>query len=374
MSASLPTVCRFKRSLHALRRRRVAGNGPCIPLRRRSPGFTLVELLVVIAIIAVLIGLLLPAVQSAREAARRSSCSTNLKQVGLGLQSYHSARGRLPPGGFTDAPAIGGSGGGWGSAWTVFLIPYIEMQDLFDRFVFTGGSGWGGGASNNCREASNVPMKHYLCPSTSVGTIAPAPHSGSNISRNHYVGIAGAVAGLIPGHTETRFFTNGGAAGCCSGGIAGGNGVLYPGGFVNFREISDGLANTMAVGEQNDWLLTQNGSRVSWGTGLLHGWMIGWHSQGAPNGGNAGDARHFQMTTIRYRVNQKMGWPDAPGNCGATGVCENVGSNVPLNSAHPGGVHTLMCDGSVRFVGDSLALDVLARLATRDDGQILGGQ
>jgi prepilin-type processing-associated H-X9-DG protein len=75
------------------------------------------------------------------------------------------------------------------------------------------------------------------------------------------------------------------------------------------------------------------------------------------------------MTTIRYRINQKTGWPDAPGNCGATGVCENVGSNVPLNSAHPGGVHLLMCDGSVQFVSDAVALDIVARLATRDDGQ-----
>lgn len=332
-------------------------------------GFTLVELLVVIAIIGVLVGLLLPAVQAAREAARRGACMNNLKQVGLALQSYNSAKGSLPPGGFTDAPQVGGSGGGWGSAWTVFVTPYIEMQSLFDQFVFTGGSGWGTGASNNCRVASNVPMKVYLCPSSPVGAIAPAPHSGTNISRNHYVGVAGAIAGLIPGHTETRFFTNGGAAGCCSGGIAGGNGLLHPGGFVKFQQVTDGLSTTIAVGEQNGFLQTQNGTRVSWGTGLLHGWMIGWHSAGSPNGGNAGDARHFQMTTIRYQINQTTGWPDLPGNCGATGVCENVGSNVPLNSAHGGGVNIMMGDASTRFLNETVSLEVLARLATRDDGQ-----
>jgi len=354
---------------------RRADRGRLVPGHRTARrAFTLVELLVVIAIIAVLIGLLLPAVQSAREAARRSACSNNLKQVGMGLQSYNSARGRFPPGGFTDAQPIGGSGGGWGSAWTVFLTPYIELQNVFDRFVFTGGSGWGGAASNNCQVASNLPMPTYLCPSSPVGTIAPSPHSGTNVSRNHYVGIAGAVAGLIPGHTETRFFTNSGAAGCCSGGIAAGNGALFPGGFVSAQQVTDGLSNTMAVGEQNDFLVTQNGTRRDWGTGLLHGWMIGWHSQGVPNGGNAGDARHFQLTTIRYPVNQKTGWPDAPGNCGATGVCENVGSNVPLNSAHSGGVNVVMCDGAVRFIGDATPLEMLARLATRDDGQTNPGQ
>jgi prepilin-type N-terminal cleavage/methylation domain-containing protein/prepilin-type processing-associated H-X9-DG protein len=333
-------------------------------------GFTLVELLVVIAIIAVLIGLLLPAVQSAREAARRSSCTNNLKQMGIGMHAFASARGRLPHGGFSDQPPIG-TGGGWGSAWTVFLTPYIEFQNLFDTFTFTGGSGWGASASTNCAAASNIRMTTYLCPATAAGVIAPSPHSGSNISRNHYVGVAGAVAGLIPGHTETRFFTNSGAAGCCSGGIAGGNGLLFPGGAVRFAEIADGLSQTMLVGEQNDFLTTVSGQRVTWGTGLLHGWMIGWYGTAAPNGGNAGDARHFQMTTIRYRINQKEGWPDAPGNCGATGVCDNVGSNVPLNSAHPGGAGVLMADGAVRFLSEAVPLDVLGRLATRDDGQAI---
>ncbi|MFM8493985.1 MAG: DUF1559 domain-containing protein [Planctomycetia bacterium] len=342
-------------------------------------GFTLVELLVVIAIIGLLIALLLPAVQAARESSRRSACANNFKQIGLGLHSCHSARGRLPPGGHSDTPPIGtGAPANMGSAWTVFLLPYIEMQDLFSRFVFTGGSGWGTAASNNYQVASNVPLKPYLCPSTSVGTVSQIIPSGTNISQNHYVGVAGAVAGLIPGHAETRFFRGGPATstqGCCSGGIAGGNGVLVPGAFVAFRQISDGLSNTMAIGEQNDWLVTQNGTRERWGSGLLYGWMIGSPLSAAPSGAAAvGDARHFQMTTIRYRINQKTGWPNSPGDCPATGVCQNVGNNVPLNSAHPGGVQAVMCDGSVRFLTDAVALDVLARLATRDDGQPISAE
>jgi len=334
---------------------------------KRLRGFTLVELLVVIAIIGVLIGLLLPAVQSARESARRSNCTNNLKQIGVGVHSFANARHRLPHGAFSDMPPIG-SGEGWGSAWTVFLLPFIEFQSLFDKFTFTGGSGWGPSASNNCAAASNVRMTTYLCPSTAVGVIAQAPHSGSNISRNHYVGVAGAVPGLIPDYTETRFFT-----GRDLGGIAGGNGLLIPGGAVQLKAITDGLSKTMLVGEQNDFLTTVSGQRVPWGTGLMHGWMLGWWGAWEPNGSDTSDARHFQLTTIRYRVNQKEGWPDAPGtgNCVATGVCENVGTNVPLNSTHPGVAGVLMADGAVNFLSDAVPLDVLGRLATRDDGQVI---
>lgn len=337
-------------------------------------GFTLIELLVVIAIIAILIGLLLPAVQKVREAAARMRCQNNLKQIGIAIHAFHDARGHLPSGGTSDVPPYG-QGGGWGSAWTVFILPFIEQDNLFRNFVFNGGSGWGASASNNCAWASNVRLPLYICPSSPVGDIAPAPHSGTNISMNHYVAVTGAVPGLIPGFNETRFFTNSGAAGCCSGGIAGGGGALVPGVQVRLalNQLPDGTTNQILVSEQNDFLTTQNGTRVRWGTGLLHGWMIGWHTSATPNGGgNVGDARTFQMTTIRYNINQKTGWTNPPGNCGATGVCDNVGTNIPLNSAHSGGVNTLMGDGSVRFMRDSTALSVLAALATRDDGLPVG--
>jgi len=328
-------------------------------------------LLVVIAIIAVLIGLLVPAVQKVREAANRMKCSNNLKQIGIGLHAYHDVNNGMPFGGLSDAPPLG-SGGGWGSAWTVWLLPYIEQDSLFKRFTFTGSSGWGGAsATNNLNASSNVRLNTYQCPSSPINDAAPSTFAGTNISRNHYVGISGAINGLITGYTETRIFTNGGAAGCCSGGIASGGGVLMPGKQVRMADITDGTSNVMVASEQNDFLTTQNGSKVSWGTGLLHGWQIGWYGSTAPNGGNTGDARTFQMTTIRYAINQKAGWTNAPGNCGAQGVCDNIGTNIPLNSAHSGGVNAVMADGSVRFLSDSTTLSNLAMLATRDDGRPL---
>jgi prepilin-type processing-associated H-X9-DG protein len=256
----------------------------------------------------------------------------------------------------------------------VFILPNMEQDNLFRRFTFTGGSGWGASASNNCAAATGAGIKNYLCPSSPVGTVAPSPHSGSNIQMNHYVAIAGAVPGLIPGFAETRWANNGGATNCCSGGIASGGGAMVVGTDVKLaiNQISDGSSNVILVSEQNDFLTLDNGQRVAWGTGLLHGWMIGWPRTNTPagNGPNLGDVRHFQTTTIRYRINQKTGWPanGGTGNCASVGVCQNTGSNIPLNSGHSGGVNALYGDGSVKFLRDSLPVATLAQLATRDDG------
>ncbi len=338
---------------------------------RQHRGFTLIELLVVIAIIAILIGLLLPAVQKVREAAARAKCQNNMKQIGLAVHTFHDARGYLPTGGTRDTPLYGGNGnGGWGSAWSVFILPGMEQSALFSRFTFPGGSGWG--SANNYNQATNARIPNYLCPSSPTGDTVPSPFAGSNIQANHYVAVTGAINGLIPGYTETRIFNNNGSVGCCSGGIASAGGAIVPGidAKLALNHLTDGTTNVILVSEQNDFLTTANGNKVKWGVGLLHGWMIGWHTTATPNNGtNIGDARTFQMTTIRYAINRKTGWTNAPGNCGTQGVCDNMGTNIPLNSAHSGGVNALMGDGSVRFLRDSLDIATLARLATRDDGQ-----
>src|SRR5688572_20372185 len=136
-------------------------------MRNRSnlhrSAFTLIELLVVIAIIAILIGLLLPAVQKVREAAARMECSNNLKQMGIGIHAYNDARRHMPPGAVSDQPPVG-SNGGWGSNWHIFILPYIEQDNLFKRMLFTGGSGWGTNANNNCTAINNFVIPIYRCP------------------------------------------------------------------------------------------------------------------------------------------------------------------------------------------------------------------
>jgi hypothetical protein len=187
-----------------------------------------------------------------------------------------------------------------------------------------------------------------------------------------YVGIAGAVNGLVPGYNDGRVNRGGTSQGCCgSGGIISGGGTLFPYSQVRLVEMTDGTSNTMMISEQGDYLTTANGTRVAWNAAGPHGWMIGVGGGNAPPSYNPNsDARAFNVTTIRYAINQKRGWPDG-GHCGNTGVCENTGQNTPLNSAHSGGVIIGMGDGSNRFLSDSTSVSILALLAIRDDGQVI---
>jgi len=346
-------------------------------MRRRRSGFTLIELLVVIAIIAILIGLLLPAVQKVREAASRMKCQNNLKQMGIAMHAYHDGKGYLPPGGANDAPPFGTVAGGWGSSWMVYLLPYIEQGNFFQNWQLANSSGWGNGVDGALLNAVVISM--YRCPSTTLpitqnGLTNPTTNPGGNGTAMvpTYAAIAGAVNGLIPNFSDSRTNAGGGGAGCCTGGIIAGNGVLFPNSQITLVGIADGTSNTILVSEQADYLTTTSGQRVSWNASGPHGWAIGAQNGVPPNYHGGGDARAMQMTTIRYPINQKTGWTPTPGNCGSQGVCDNTGQNIPLNSTHTGGVNALFGDGSVRFIRDSLSIVTLAQLAVRDDGLPLG--
>lgn len=339
-------------------------------------GFTLVELLVVIAIIGTLVGLLLPAVQAAREAARRSHCQNNLKQIGLGILSHHDARNRLPPGGAQDQVPFGtwatpnNAALEWGTSWMTYILPYIEESQLYSTLDLSQGSGFGTASIGNRQKISKVFISTWWC------TSAPFPKAasfqgwgGGNIMAATYTAVSGAVDGLIPGFQETRTRTGSGGT---TGGIVSGGGALIPNGQLRLSHLLDGSSKTVAVSEQADYLVSTNGSRQPWRAGYEIGWMGGCgDSKLLPSYVRAGgaDNRTLNQSTIRYPLNKKTGWATGTGDCAGTGVCKDQGANIPLNSAHTAGVNAVFCDGSVRFFADSMSVAALARAATRDDGQ-----
>ena len=354
------------------------------PTRERS-GFTLIELLVVIAIIAILIALLLPAVQQAREAARRSSCKNNLKNIGLALHNFQDVYDTLPAGGGDDQPPFGKVRGAWGASWMALILAQMDQTAMYDQMMFTNGSGWGGSANHNKGVVDGIVIEAYKCPTTQLPDFCRSVHGGGTSPRGGpytimaptYAGVSGAVDGLIPNYRPARWWHGApGTASCCSGGIAAQDGMLFAGDAVKLEDASDGASNTLLVGEYSDWLYDQSGTERDYRSSGQHGFIIGWHHANTPTqpaiGGQQTDSRVFNCVTLRYRLNQKTGWTNWPGNCGGTGVCDNASTNPPFNSPHAGGVQFVLGDGSVIFLSENIDFATLARLCVRKDGQAVG--
>ena len=322
-------------------------------MRRRS-AFTLIELLVVIAIIAILIGLLLPAVQKVREAAARMSCSNNLKQISLALHSYHDAYGRLPTGGEHSTL------GGYGVSWMVMILPYIEQGNIYQRMTFTGTSGGSQEHTGlfylhtqNGAAANGAKISVFLCPSnTFTDNMAVAGPCPQGLVRPTYVGINGGM-----GHqTAIDYGPN---TGHWASGVVSKGGVLPlapPRTGPTLVAITDGTSNTLAVSEQSDFCRNSANAKVDGRSDHGHTFLMG---------GNHGDPRTWNTTTIRYAINNRT-WENV-------GVGDSFyGQNKPLTSPHTGGVMGAFVDGSVKFLRDSTPLPTLYNLANRDDGNVLG--
>jgi prepilin-type N-terminal cleavage/methylation domain-containing protein len=338
-------------------------------MRRRA--FTLIELLVVIAIIAILIALLLPAVQQAREAARRTQCKNNLKQIGLGLHNYHDVFNTLPPG------ALASSVGGWGTSWYMRILPQIDQAPLYSNFTFNGTHhGWtspsGGpeGAANGVI-LGQAAITWAICPSSPLPAKRDTGSVFTTISQYH--GIMGASTG--------NGFTNPASSsalccGCCGGqqatGVISGSGSLVIGRSIGFKDMTDGTSNVMVVGEASNFIWSADpaagGSKTVVVNGA-HGMMMGTPNLTTVENSPGGMfERPFNLTTVRYAPNA----PAIDNNVNWPGVGDNYGSNNPLSSAHTGGVQILLGDGSARFLSDNVDLLTLRLLSTRNDGKTLG--
>jgi len=303
----------------------------------RTSGFTLVELLVVIAIIGILIGMLLPAVQAVREAARRTQCQNNMKQLGLAILNSESGQGSLPRcGAFAD------TGVQFDFSWFIRILPFCEggnYHDLLDQSP-TQDRGYSTLNKDALRE-HDFPL--VICPSSDLEQVDTTP-SSDGIVRPFYVGIHGSArdaTSFTPTNNPTL-------------GVLSDQGAFQRKVQVSLGQISDGTSNTMIVGEQSGWLIDVNGERVDFRGDRSHSIIMGYTENWE---------RIFNMTVVRYPINHQDAVDD--------GIQGNAGRNTPLSSQHTGGANVLYVDGSVHYLSETADLDLLYNLADRDDGFVL---
>ena len=331
-------------------------------------GFTVIELLVVIAIIALLLALLLPAVQQAREAANRVSCHNNLKQMGLALHNYHDTFQSFPMGGFVQPRML--SAGQFPQAGTSFfvgLLPYIDQNPLYTNLnLSTPGSG-DLSLGPNGPAVKDVRVSHYRCPSSTLAEIYPVFKFPALMPS--YTGISGAAPSspTVIDFPETRlrnFAACSGVVGQMSWG-----GALVANQSISMHQITDGASNTMVIAESSAAVIDNTGKSVRMDAGYPASWLRSTDSGGTAtsyqNASSRAPTRCFNLTTVRHPVGMRT----APVNGSS---CQTTYPHRPLNSEHDGGAGALLCDGSVRFLSNSMDVHLLKCLATRDDGCQIG--
>lgn len=318
--------------------------------RTRERAFTLIELLVVIAIIAVLIALLLPAVQQAREAARRSQCKNNLKQIGLALHNYHDALKLFPPGLCIVTPSNPNNYPGFtGHQLHAMILPYMDQVGLYNQLNWTFTDAFNASSVDTTQEALvKTVISSYACPSSEtnalyVYSVAPQSYTFCIQGKAEYVGIAGSSISANTNSTTGTFFKNSS---------------------TSFKDISDGSSNTIIIGEYSGLAKGQKKSvklgcaesvPATYGSSGL-----GWHS-----GYDDGTTPQITHKTVSYAPNQY--WC-----CLTTSPALTSYFNQSLKSSHVGGIHALMGDGSVRFINENIQLQTLCNLADIADRNTIG--
>ncbi len=358
-------------------------------LRNRVLGFTLIELLVVIAIIAILIALLLPAVQQAREAARRTQCKNNLKQIGIALHNYHDTHSCLPPmkiwANGIDCPG----GSPWdntgGFSWRVMILPFVEQSAMYNQIDFSliHAPLICTGAAAVLTNITNKPIPGYICPSDSTPTII-----GGNAGSNYGAVVSASAQSKLDFSTPSGTITPERLAAVFQMNASPPTGPVK----VRLDDIKDGTSNTIAVAEifrgrrtairaAGGFGLDGNGRCYRWMvegacevTGTLgRGGALGDMSGGFQgSGGNPGG--HLQVGATTAQTGD--GGPNDNRADQASWNGENdeqVHDGFrPASSKHTGGVQLLLGDGSVKFASDNVDSNVWNAAHSRAGGEVMG--
>lgn len=332
-------------------------------LRNRA-AFTLIELLVVIAIIAILIALLLPAVQQAREAARRTQCKNNLKQLGLALHNYHDTFNTFPPGVISSLTA-NAPYQGWG--WNAMLLPYLDQAPLYNQINFSG--------TMQQATVANGPAGTIIgalrCPSDTgservpffdvVPTVGGAAAVVQNqVGRSNYPGVVGwwNNAGTPTGLNGTTLpYTQ-----------------QYRGTFglnskTGFSQMSDGSSNAIVIGER------YTPGATGQATPLQPVGHVAWIGSGGAVGDNAAPATVLGDTAVALTAVNAASAPFTPAGYrinGNNSGGSSTGQTSGFGSLHTGGCHFLLGDGTVRFISENVDTTLYRNLGTINDGNTIG--